>query len=59
MYAGVAEMAGKAGPMRRLLRENGLSVTVVATFLVIWFGGQTVAGLHSYNAERARATWLC
>jgi len=45
--------------MKRLLRENGLSVTVVATFLVIWFGGQTVAGLHSYNAERARATWLC
>ena len=38
--------------MKRLLRENGLSVTVVATFLVIWFGGQTVAGLHSYNAER-------
>ena len=52
MYAGVAEMAGKAGPMKRLLRENGLSVTVVATFLVIWFGGQTVAGLHSYNVER-------
>ena len=38
-------------PMKRL-RENGLSVVVLATFLVIWFGGQTLAGLKSYNAER-------
>jgi hypothetical protein len=34
------------------LRHNGLSVTVITTFLVIWFGGQTLAGLKSYNAER-------
>ena len=38
--------------MKRLLRENGLSVTFMATFLVIWFGGQTVAGLSTYNSER-------
>ena len=37
--------------MKRL-RENGLSVVVLATFLVIWFGGQTLAGLKSYNSER-------
>ena len=38
--------------MKRLLRENGLSVTVIAAFLAIWFGGQTVAGLNTYNSER-------
>lgn len=38
--------------MRRLLRENGLSVVVIAAFLAIWLGGQTVAGLHTYNSER-------
>jgi len=39
-------------PMRRFLRENGLSVTVLTAFLAIWFGGQTATGLNTYNSER-------
>ena len=34
------------------LRNNGLALVTAATFLVIWFGGQTTAGLRTYNAER-------
>jgi len=39
--------------VRRFFRENGLGITVVAVFLLIWLGGQTSAGLRVYNAERA------
>ena len=38
--------------MRRFLRNNGLSITLVSSFLAIWLGGQTTAGLHKYNAEQ-------
>jgi len=38
--------------MRRVFRENGLSIAVLTAFLVIWFGGQTVAGWNTYNSER-------
>ena len=38
--------------MRRFLRNNGLALVTAATFLVIWLGGQTTAGLRTYNAER-------
>lgn len=38
--------------MRRVLRENGLSVVVIVAFLAIWAGGQTVAGMRTYNSER-------
>jgi hypothetical protein len=32
-------------------RNNGLSIVVVSTFLLIWLVGQTAAGLRTYNAE--------
>ncbi len=38
--------------MRRLLRDNGLSITLVSVFLLIWLAGQTTTGLRTYNAER-------
>ena len=38
--------------MGRLLRFNGLSMTVLAAFLSLWLGGQTVAGWSTFNAER-------
>jgi Domain of unknown function (DUF6766) len=37
--------------MRRLLRENGLSIVLVSLFLLFWFG-QSVAGHREYNAEQ-------
>jgi hypothetical protein len=38
--------------MRRFLRNNSLSIVVVAAFLLIWLVGQTTAGLRTYNAEQ-------
>lgn len=38
--------------MRRLLRDNSLSIVVVCLFLLIWLGGQSVAGMRSYNEEQ-------
>ncbi len=38
--------------MRRFLHNNGLALVTATTFLIIWFGGQTTAGLRTYNAER-------
>ena len=38
--------------MRRFLHNNGLALVTAATFLIIWLGGQTTAGLRTYNAER-------
>jgi Domain of unknown function (DUF6766) len=38
--------------MRRLLRENGLSLVVIIAFLEIWAGGQTMAGMRTYNSDR-------
>jgi hypothetical protein len=38
--------------MRRFLRNNGLSLVVVAAFLVIWLGGQSWSGMRTYNEER-------
>ena len=38
--------------MRRFLRENGLSITVLTAFLAIWFGGQAATGFNTYNSER-------
>jgi hypothetical protein len=37
--------------MRRILRENGLSITLVLLFVVFWFG-QSVAGHREYNNEQ-------
>jgi uncharacterized protein DUF6766 len=37
--------------MRRLLRENGLSIVLVSLFLLFWFG-QSVAGHREHNAEQ-------
>ena len=37
--------------MRRFLRNNGLSITLVSSFLVIWLAGQTTSGHRVYNAE--------
>ena len=38
--------------MRRFLRNDGLSLVVVGTFLAIWLIGQTWAGMRTYNGER-------
>jgi hypothetical protein len=35
-----------------LLRNNGLSLAAIALFLVVWIGGQSVAGERAYNAEQ-------
>jgi hypothetical protein len=37
--------------MRRLLRENGLSIVLVSLFLIFWIG-QSVAGHREYNSEQ-------
>lgn len=37
--------------MRRLLRENGLSIVLMLLFLVFWIG-QSVAGHREYNSEQ-------
>jgi hypothetical protein len=37
--------------MRRILRENGLSIVLVSLFLVFWIG-QSVVGNHEYNSEQ-------
>jgi hypothetical protein len=37
--------------MRRLLRENGLSIVLMLLFLVFWVG-QSVAGHREYNSEQ-------
>jgi hypothetical protein len=37
--------------MRRVLRENGLSITLVLLFVLFWFG-QSVAGHREYNSEQ-------
>jgi hypothetical protein len=38
--------------MRRFLKHNGLTIVIVASFLLLWLVGQTTAGLRTYNAER-------
>ena len=37
--------------MRRVLRENGLSIVLVSLFLLFWVG-LSVAGNHEYNSEQ-------
>jgi hypothetical protein len=37
--------------MRRVLRENGLSIVLLSLFLVFWLG-QSVAGHREYNSEQ-------
>jgi hypothetical protein len=37
--------------MRRLLRENGLSIVLVSAFIAFWIG-QSVAGHREYNDEQ-------
>lgn len=37
--------------MRRLFRENGLSIVLVSAFLAFWIG-QSVAGYREYNDEQ-------
>jgi hypothetical protein len=37
--------------MRRLLRENGLSIVLMLLFLIFWVG-QSVAGHREYNSEQ-------
>lgn len=38
--------------MRKIFWNNGLSIAIIAAFLVIWLAGQTSAGLRTFNAER-------
>jgi hypothetical protein len=38
--------------IRRLWRNNGLSLVVVGAFILIWLAGQTAAGVRTYNDER-------
>jgi hypothetical protein len=37
--------------MRRVLRDNGLSLALVSLFLLFWFG-QSVAGHREYNSDQ-------
>ena len=39
--------------MRRLFRENGLSIVLVSAFLAFWIG-QSVAGYREYNDEQTQ-----
>jgi hypothetical protein len=41
--------------VKRFVRNNGLGLVLVATFLVIWLAGQTSAGLRVYNQQRLDA----
>ncbi|HEU0131147.1 MAG TPA: DUF6766 family protein [Mycobacteriales bacterium] len=38
--------------MRRILRENGLSLTLFVLFFVTFLAGQTIAGHREYNADQ-------
>lgn len=38
--------------MKKFLRRNGLSVVVIALFLVTYLGGQILTGWHVHNDER-------
>jgi len=38
--------------VKRFLRDNGLAIATLGTFLVIWLGGQTWAGHRAYNEEQ-------
>jgi hypothetical protein len=38
--------------MRRFLKDNGLSIVAIGLFLLVWMGGQSVAGMRSYNADQ-------
>jgi hypothetical protein len=38
--------------VRRILRNNSLSIALVTAFLLIWLVGQTTAGLRTYNAAQ-------
>lgn len=38
--------------LRRILRENGLSIVAVGFFLAIWMLGQATTGLHVYNEDQ-------
>jgi hypothetical protein len=40
-----------SSPMRRLLRENGLSIVLVSAFLIFWVG-QSLAGYREYQNEQ-------
>jgi hypothetical protein len=37
--------------MRRVLRENGLSIVLLSLFLLFWVG-QSVAGHREYNSDQ-------
>ncbi|MEO6126575.1 MAG: DUF6766 family protein, partial [Ilumatobacteraceae bacterium] len=38
--------------MKQFLKRNGLGLFVIGVFLAIWLGGQTTAGLRTFNSER-------
>ena len=39
--------------MKRILKENGLSLVLLGLFLAVWLCGQAVVGHHDSNRERA------
>lgn len=41
----------RQGRLRKIFRENGLSIVMFGLFLVFW-GGQSLTGWHSYNEEQ-------
>jgi hypothetical protein len=43
--------AQKSGGLRKLFRENGLSIVMFGLFWVFWLG-QSLTGLHQYNEEQ-------
>ncbi|HJU53287.1 MAG TPA: DUF6766 family protein [Pyrinomonadaceae bacterium] len=38
--------------MRRILRENGLSIVLFVCFFLTMLVGQSITGLHEYNSDR-------
>jgi hypothetical protein len=38
--------------MRTFVRNNSLALVALGVFLTIWLGGQTVAGMRTYNEEQ-------
>ncbi|MGH9189250.1 MAG: DUF6766 family protein [Acidimicrobiales bacterium] len=44
-------MTSESSGSRGFLRRNGLSIVTVSLFLVVWLGGQVVAGFRVYNAD--------
>ncbi|WP_224247321.1 DUF6766 family protein [Hyalangium gracile] len=48
---GTSQRPQGQGRLRKIFRDNGLSIVMFGLFLVFWLG-QSLTGLHAYNAEQ-------